>query len=130
MAGRLFLLAVALVAVIAVGGCVFGVYSKQDFGPGVPLGVSSGSSLAEVITVMGAPDKIYTVGKTSVLVYSQLEGMQVLGVFGSVRKKDMVVILEDGKVTRPPVMVGKGEALTILGFLNAPVMGPTLLKEE
>ena len=130
MAARLSFLAVAMVVMIAAGGCVFGVYSKQDFGPGVPLGINNGSSLADVIKVMGAPDKVYSVDKTSILVYVQLEGMQVLGVYGNVKKKDVVVIIENGKVTQPPIMVNKGEALTILGFLNAPIMGPTMIKEQ
>jgi hypothetical protein len=73
---------------------------------------------------------VLVVGDTTLLVYTQYEGMQVLGLYGNVKKKDMVIVMKGGKVTQAPVMVAKGEAMTILGFLPTPVMGPALNKQE
>jgi hypothetical protein len=120
----------ALVLVLG-SGCVVGVYSKQDYGPGTAIvGVSPNQTVEEVVRAVGAPDKVLVVGDTTLLVYTQYEGMQVLGLYGNVKKKDMVIVMKGGKVTQAPVMVAKGEAMTILGFLPTPVMGPALNKQE
>ena len=116
---------------LAGSGCIFGVYSKQDYGPGgAVLGVSQNQSLSDVVRIIGAPDKLYQVGDTQVLVYTKYEGTHILGLFSTVKKSDLVVLLKDGKVLQPPVLVPKGEALTILGVISAPIMGPAIEKEE
>jgi len=125
------LFAVSALALCVGSGCIIGVYSKQDYGPGASvMAVAQDQSLAEVIGQMGAPDKVLEIGDTKILVYTQYEGMQVLGVYSKVRKKDIVVILKGGKVSQPPLLVSKGEAMTILGAITTPIFGPTLNKEE
>jgi hypothetical protein len=124
------LIVLALVAAVC-GGCVVGVYSKQDYGPGTAIvGVTVDQTLEEVVKAIGAPDKVLEIGDTTLLVYTQYEGMQVLGLYGSVKKKDMVIVMKGGTVVSAPVMVAKGEAMTVLGFIPTPVMGPALNKQE
>jgi len=47
-----------------------------------------------------------------------------------VKKDDLVSLLKGDRVTGPPIIVSKGEAMTILGILPTPVMGPAVTKEE
>ena len=125
-----FFIMLAAVA-LSGSGCVIGVYSKQHYGPGNAVkGIAEDQSLAEVVRTIGAPDKVYDLGETKLLVYNQYDGKQILGVYGEVKKSDMVILLENGRVAHPPIMVAKGEAMTILGVLSTPVLGPILNKEE
>jgi hypothetical protein len=128
---RLSILGVLGLLLITGSGCIFGVYSKQDFGPGGSVvGIEKGQKLVDVVAAIGAPDKIYSVGDTKLLVYTRYEGMQVLGVYANVKKSDVIVILERGIVAHPPLMVAKGEAMTILGIISTPVMGPMIEKKD
>lgn len=112
-------------------GCIIGVYSIQDFRPGLQIySVARNSTLADVIKVAGSPDKIFKDGETTILVYTQYEGRQILGLFGDFRKKEFVIILEGGLVTQGPILVERGEAMTILGVLSTPISGPAIVKQE
>lgn len=125
------LLAVLAPVLLLGSGCVFGVYSQQDYGPGTAvMGVSENQSLVEVVRSIGAPDKVYEMGDTQMLVYYQYEGTHILGVYANIRKSDIVILLRGGKVVEAPVMVSKGEAITILGIFPAPIMGPSIIKED
>jgi len=131
MVSRLGILGVLGLLLLVGSGCVFGMYSKQDYGPGGSvIGIEKGQKLVDVVTAIGAPDKIYSVDNTKLLVYTRYEGMQVLGVYSNVKKSDIVVILEGGIVAYPPLMVAKGEAMTILGVIPTPVMGPAIEKKD
>ena len=112
-------------------GCIIGVYSKQHYGPGsAVMGITKDQDLAEVVRTIGAPDKVYDLGETKLLVYKQYDGKQILGVYGEVKMSDMVILLKGDKVAHPPIMVAKGEAMTILGVLSTPILGPAINKEE
>lgn len=125
------LLGILLGLLVAGSGCVVGVYSRQDYGPGPgAMTIAEGQSLVEVIQLAGAPDKVYESGDTKILVYTKYEGTQYLGAYGNVKKNDIVVLLKGDRVTAAPILVSKGEATTILGFLPTPVMGPALNKKE
>ncbi len=131
MVGRLSFLGILLVLLVVGSGCVIGVYSRQDYGPGPgAMTITEGQTLADVIRVAGAPDKIYESGETKILVYVKYQGTQYVGAYGNVKKDDIVIILSGDKVSQPPIMVSKGEAMTILGFLPAPVMGPAISKDD
>jgi hypothetical protein len=131
MVAKLGILAVFGLLLTLGSGCIFGVYSKQDYGPGgAVVGIEKGQNLEDVVTAIGAPDKIYDLGNTKLLVYTRYEGMQVAGIYSNVKKNEIVVILEGGKVARAPIMVAKGEAITILGIIPTPIMGPAINKEE
>ena len=132
MYGKLGLFAVLGLALVLGSGCILGgLYSKQDYGPGsAVMGVTQNQSLADVIKAIGAPDKVFEAGNTKILVYTQYEGMQVMGLFGNVKKNEVVVLIQGDKVVQAPVLVAKGEALTVLGIIPAPVMGPTLNKDD
>ncbi len=130
MLTRIGILVVMSLVLLTAAGCIFGVYSKQEFGPGAQMGLGKDASLADVMRLMGAPDEVYSVGKTSIMVYKQYEAMQIMGLYSTVKKKDIVIMLEGGKMSQPPMMVNKGEALTVLGFLNSPIMGPFIQKDD
>jgi len=116
---------------LAGSGCVIGVYSRQEYGPGPgAMMVAEGQTLAEVITVAGAPDKVYESGDVRILVYARYEGTQYVGAYASVKKDDVVIVFKDDRVSQPPILVSKGQATTILGFLATPVFGPAVTKEE
>jgi hypothetical protein len=120
---------VALVAVVLSSGCMFGgVYSKQDYGPQVMMPPSD-ASVAELIKRYGAPDEQIDSGDAKVFVYRKLEGMQVLGVFGTVKKTDLIFVARGGKIV-DNATVPRGEALTILGIFAAPVYGPGVVNQE
>lgn len=116
---------------LAGSGCVIGVYSRQEYGPGPgAMMVAEGQTLAEVIAVAGAPDKVYESGDVRILVYARYEGTQYVGAYASVKKDDVVIVFKDDRVSQPPILVSKGQATTILGFLATPVFGPAVTKEE
>ena len=120
---------VALVALVLSAGCTFGgVYSKQDYGPQVMMPPSD-ASVAELIKRYGAPDEKIDAGDTTIFVYRKLEGMQVLGIFGQIKKTDMVFVARGGKIV-DNATVPKGEALTILGIFAAPIYGPGVVNQE
>jgi hypothetical protein len=131
MVGRLCFLGVLLCLLIAGSGCVIGVYSRQKYGPGPgTTAIMEGQTLAEVIQAAGAPDKVYESGETKILVYVKYQGVQYLGAYGNVKKDDVVILLKDDRVSGPPIIVSKGEAMTILGILPTPIMGPAITKDE
>lgn len=131
MVGRFGLLCVVLCLLAAGSGCVIGVYSRQEYGPGPgATAITVGQTLAEVIQAAGAPDKVFESGDTKILVYVKYQGTQYLGAYGNVKKDDLVILLKDDRVSGPPIIVSKGEATTILGILPTPVMGPSVIKEE
>lgn len=129
---RVFGVLAILGLIAALGsGCVFGVYSKQDYGPGASImGITQNQTLADVLRTVGAPDEVHEIAGTTVLVYTQYEGMQVMGIYSNVKKSDLVIVIEGGKVAQAPIMVAKGEAMTILGVIPTPVMGPSISKED
>jgi hypothetical protein len=129
--GRLGFLGVLALLLLAGSGCVIGVYSRQEYGPGPgAMMVAEGQTLADVIQVAGAPDKVYESGETKILVYTKYEGTQYIGAYATIKKNDIVIVLKGDKVSQPPILVSKGEATTILGFLATPVFGPAVTKEE
>jgi hypothetical protein len=123
-------LGAVLAAVVLSAGCFFGgVYSKQDYGPPAVYQVGQDVSVEDLITTFGAPDEQIATGDTKIFIYRRIEGMQILGVYGEVKKSDLVCIARGDRIVRS-VQVPKGQALTILGVLPAPVLGPGVLKEE
>lgn len=118
-----------LLALLFSAGCVFGVYSKQDYGPPPMAMIAEEASVADLMMKFGAPDEQIVSGDTTVFVYRKLEGMHVLGVFGEVRKSDILFVVRGGKIVEW-AQVPKGQAVVILGNLTAPVIGPGVLKEE
>ncbi len=102
-------------------GCV-GVYSKQDYGPNLMQQTSAftvGSPITQAISNVGAPDATFAADKQVLYVFKRIEGLQVLSVFGQVKKTDLVVITEDG-IIKEVKAVPKGEGLAIIAGIMAP----------
>ena len=122
MSRKLLSLPVSLVLFTLPIGCA-GVYSKQDYGPNLMQQTSAfavGSSITQAIASVGAPDSVYPADKQVLYVFKRVEGMQVLSVFGQVKKTDLVVITEDGLI-KDVKAVPKGEGLAIISGWLAPV---------
>ena len=121
MPRKLLLLSVSLVLFTLPISCA-GVYSKQEYGPNLMQQTSAfavGSSVTQSIANVGAPDHIFPADKQVLYVFKRLEGMQVLSVFGQVKKTDLVVITEDG-IIKEVKAIPKGEGLAILSGWLAP----------
>jgi hypothetical protein len=120
---RIVLLLAVTVALLTLSiGCA-GVYSKQEYGPNLMQQTSAfsvGSPITQAIASVGAPDSVYPADKQVLYVFKRLEGMQVLSVFGQVKKTDLVVITEDGLI-KDVKAVPKGEGLAIISGFMAPV---------
>jgi hypothetical protein len=122
--------AVFAAILISSAGCFFaGVYSKQDYGPPPAYQIGQDISVEDLIKTFGAPDEQVQSGDAKIFIYRRIEGMQVLGVYSEVKKSDLVCIARGDRIIRT-VQVPKGESLTILGVLSAPVLGPGVVKEE
>jgi hypothetical protein len=109
---------VGLVAFVAATTAGCAVYSQQDYGPQNLLRVDT---LAGCIAKAGAPDVMQKSGTDTIVVYRSHSAIQVLGIYGSVKKKDRVIVFgEDGKF-KSEELINRGEGIAILG-----AMSPTL----
>ncbi len=112
---RLSFLLVSALMVGLCSGCA--VYSTQKFGPQA----LTGTTLNEVIQRNGAPDIIGGNDELIVLGYTRIEGMEVLGLFGTVKKSTTAVVCDKtGKVISTGTSV-PGKAMTIMGAFTSPV---------
>lgn len=127
--GRAAFFCAVLAALIFSAGCVFGVYSRQEYGPPHLVIDPKDRPVTDIVMMYGAPDEQMVLGNTRILIYRRLQGMHIMGVFGEMRKTDLVFVARDDKIV-DWTEVPKGRALTILGNLAAPVIGPGVLNTE
>ena len=112
---RLSFLLVSALTVGLCSGCA--VYSTQKFGPQF----LTGTTLNEVIQENVAPDIIGGNDELIVLGYTRIEGMQVLGLFGTVKKSNTAVVCDKTGNVISTGTSHHGRAMTIMGAFTSPV---------
>lgn len=113
---NLLVMALVVALVIPVVGCV--VYSDQKYGP---QNFGSAKTMEEALTRAGGPKQVHKVGNTTICVYDYIEGVNILGVYGNVKKKDRVLVFDDRGALTGDYVVDKGQGMFVLGFMS-PVM--------
>jgi uncharacterized protein YceK len=125
------LLAGVLPLAVASTGCGI-IWSHQTYGsPGLQR-VNVNNSKAEVFANMGQPATVYRDDTGEVLVYPFVEGRNVLGLYGQIRRTDTVVVMDaTGRVVAvQDIRMGDGWAIPAFPGLDLthPARTSTLLE--
>lgn len=123
--------AALLVAVTVTTGCGV-IYSRQYYGsPGIQTVSAGESTLMDVIANLGQPNAIFETGENQILVYKYAEGLNVLGLYSSIKREDTVVIVDSAGQVQWVARVehGMGETFISPPWMDAthPVRTDTLL---
>jgi len=131
IARSVLLLAGVLPLAVASTGCGV-IWSHQNFGAPAQQRVNQNMNKAEVFANMGQPSTIYRADSGEVLVYPHIEGRNVLGLYGQIKRTDTVVVLDgQGRVVAvEDVRMGDGWSIPAFPGLDLthPARTSTLLK--
>ena len=103
----------AVALCLMLGGCT--VYGQQKYGPQNLGGIKT---LQECMQKAGGPDIMHQVGENTVCVYKSVEGMQVLGVYGTVERKDRVLVFDGKGNLISDDLTAKGQGMFVLGWMS------------
>jgi len=130
-----------LLSILSAGTLIFATgcagISMQSYGS-INRGyrVTDGATRADVILGLGEPDSIYRSEDVEVLVYKGYEGSSYFGIYNSLQRDDLVVVLDATKpegpmLTSRRIEVGKGMTLFSSPLFDAtyPVSSDELTEE-
>jgi hypothetical protein len=137
MTRRIHILALMALAAFVIStqtGCVFGLVSKQRYGP-KSTSLKSNISRGKLLQEYGGPDKVIkgdTIeGKVreDIYIYRRISGIQVLGLICYTSNWDLIAVVQGDNVIET-YSAQKGRGWTILGFITLPIPPPILVKME
>ena len=117
--GRVCAMALIAILVLGLAGCC--VYSQQKYGAVGNVMVSPGrTTIEEVVKQVGAPSFVDKTGGKNLYCFSGIDSFQILGVYASVKKIDLVVIADNNGLITSSQTVNSGEGMSILGGFMLP----------
>ncbi|TET34179.1 MAG: hypothetical protein E3J72_15140 [Planctomycetota bacterium] len=114
-------------------GCVFGLVSKQRYGPN-STNLKSNISRSKLLQEYGGPDKVikgeeHDGKREDIYIYRRISGIQILGLICYTSNWDLIAVVQGERVTAS-YSAQKGRGWTILGFITLPIPPPILVKME
>lgn len=111
MRTRSVLLLAAIAAACSLSSACGVLISRQSYGsPTRGHTISEGASRADVIASMGSPNSIYSSKDTEAFVYKGSRGINILGLYSSLKRQDTVVVMDANGIVLAvtPIEVGSG----------------------
>lgn len=111
---KMLLVAACAAAVFLTSSCGV-IMSTQSYGsPTRGHSVSAGASRADVLANLGIPNSVYRSADTEAFLYKGIKGRNCLGLYSSIKRNDMIVVMDSRGIVLTANTIDAGRGSTWL----------------